>query len=181
MLRYQKEPGITLFRARSLANHCTKKRMKKHDCATRPMASHPAPLATVCAVSVRQGNAEEEDGRSGNRQEDGRAGRHHFAAPAVDEDYVSKVDEDAGSLADGEDRLAPVDGVDKERRASAEGEKPEGRRHDALSLPLAGGPLDEEPQEERRLRREAEEEPPELSGVNVVRQPLHAYPSLRTR
>src|SRR3712207_8742619 len=39
-LKYQKASGTTLRPRRSLASHCTRKRMEKSACPARPRASH---------------------------------------------------------------------------------------------------------------------------------------------
>src|SRR5215510_3154169 len=88
---------------------------------------------------------------------------------AQDEVEVARVDEEAGALAQDEDRIAAPQRVEQEGQAAADREIPEGARHHALAQALRRDPLDEEARGEEGLPEKADAEP------NLVRG--HVTPS----
>src|SRR5207248_2660275 len=78
---------------------------------------------------------------------------------AVDEVEVPRVDEQPRALAEDEDGVTPVERVEQERDAAADGEIPELFWDDAFLFALGGDPLNEEASREERLADEADREP----------------------
>lgn len=78
---------------------------------------------------------------------------------APDEGEVPEIDQDARGLADDEDGIATPERIAEDDEPAGDREVPEDARHDAAADPLAGDPLDREPQEEARLPGEPDDDP----------------------
>src|ERR1700752_2992477 len=88
-----------------------------------------------------------------------RAGLGQAALLATDQVEVAQVHEQAGPLAEDEDGVQAVDGVDQQGEAAAAGEEPERDGYRAPLLALGGDPLNEEAPREERLSEEAHRQP----------------------
>ena len=75
------------------------------------------------------------------------------------EDKVAAVDNQPQGLADYEDRVPAVQGVEKEYCASAEREIPECDRDDAFLFPLRRYPLYKKPHKKKKLPEKADYQP----------------------
>src|SRR5262249_43308982 len=75
------------------------------------------------------------------------------------QEEVAPVDQDAGGVADDENRIEPVDRINEDDHAAGYGEEPKGDRDDAFPGALAGDPLHQEPAEKHRLADQAECDP----------------------
>src|SRR5262249_14815416 len=82
---------------------------------------------------------------------------------------VARVDKNSESLAQDENRVADIKGIEKEQHATADREKPEGDRHHHFSRALGGDPLHQEAHGEHDLRHVTEQHPPlELGHEDFV-------------
>src|SRR5262245_32792648 len=82
------------------------------------------------------------------------------AAVAQLEIEVARVDENSESLAQDENRVADIEGIEQEQHATADREEPEGDRHHHFSRALGGDPLHQEAHGEHDLRHVTEQHPP---------------------
>src|SRR6266508_2260973 len=78
---------------------------------------------------------------------------------APDQVEIAAVDEEPRRLAEDEDWIQAIDGIDQEREPTADGEEPERDRDDALLPPLGRDPLDQKAHREECLSQEAHRQP----------------------
>src|SRR5215471_6943324 len=91
------------------------------------------------------------------------------AAIAQLEIDVARIDENSEALAQDENRVADIEGVEQEQHAAADREEPEGDRHHHFSRALGGDPLHREAHGEHDLRHVTEQHPPlELGHEDLV-------------
>ena len=69
---------------------------------------------------------------------------------------IANIHDDAGRLAEDDDRIAAENAIDRHQDSAGERQPPETDRHVTHAAPLGGNPLNDEARREQRLCDEAE-------------------------
>src|SRR5574343_90933 len=86
---------------------------------------------------------------------------------------VAEIDDQAEALAENEDRVVAVDGIDGQHQAAEAAEIPESHRHDDLPGFFARPPLDDETHHEQPLATEANGDPEQRLPVLIEKRREH--------
>src|SRR5574343_1701314 len=86
---------------------------------------------------------------------------------------VAEIDDQAQALAESEDRVVAVDGIDGQHQAAEDAEIPEGHRNDDLLGLFARPPLDDETHHEQPLATETDGDPEQRLPVLVEKLRKH--------
>src|SRR5574343_1512180 len=101
------------------------------------------------------------------------SGRRGAALALVMQVQVAEIDDQAEPLAENEDRVVAVNGIDGQHQAAKDAEIPEGHRHDDLLGLFARPPLDDETHHEQPLATEANGDPDQRLPVLVEKTGEH--------
>src|SRR5262249_6502233 len=131
----------------------------------------PSVLITCREHSTRRPCGNRERRRSMTQVAAFRPSHYGLGAAAIAqlEIEVARIDENSEALAQDENRVADIEGVEQEQHAAADREEPEGDRHHHFSRALGGDPLHREAHGEHDLRHVTEQHPPlELGYEDLV-------------
>src|SRR5574343_1655751 len=101
------------------------------------------------------------------------SGRRSAALALVVQVQVAEIDDQAEPLAESENRVVAVDGIDGQHQAAEDAQIPEGHRHDDLLGLFARPPLDDETHHEQPLATEANGDPDQRFPVLVEKTSEH--------